>query len=124
VGKLYNFVNAVCSSHKRRELFHSIQKQANNDDAIYLTHTLNLRQADGIRWHSTYLMLLRCLELKKSIQLYTKSLRYGSEFDPHTDALTELEWDEVEELVEFLQPAYEMTKRLEGDNCVSGFGSL
>lgn len=77
-------------------------------------------------------MLLCCLELTKSIQLYTKSLRYateiatndGSEFDPHTDALTELEWDEAEELVDFLQPAYEMTKRLEGDNSVSGFGSL
>jgi hypothetical protein len=72
------------------------------------------------------------LSSKKSIQLYTKSLRYatdiatndGSKFDPHTDALTELEWDEVKELVEFLQPAYEMIKRLEGDNCVSGFESL
>jgi hypothetical protein len=48
----------------------------------------------------------------------------GSEYDPHTDALSDLEWDEVEEIVDFLQPAYEMTKRLEGDNCVSGFGSL
>ena len=132
VGKLHNFVNAVCSSHKRRELFHSMQKQANNEDGIYTTHTLQLRQAGGVRWHSTYLMLLRCHELKKTIQLYVKALRQntnikkedGSHYDPQTDALIEEEWDEVEELVDFLQPAYEMTKRLEGDNCVSGFGSL
>jgi uncharacterized protein YecA (UPF0149 family) len=109
-----------------------MQKQANNDDAIYTTHTLELRQAGGVRWHSTYLMLLRCQELKKTIQLYVKALRQnteiktedGSEYDPQTDALTEDEWDEVEELVDFLQPAYKMTKRLEGDNSVSGFRSL
>jgi hypothetical protein len=132
VGKLHNFVNAVCSSHKRRELFHSLQKQANNEDSIYTTHTLQLRQAGGVRWHSTYLMLLRSFELKKTIQLYIRLLRQnteikqedGSEYDPQTDALSDEEWDEVEELVDFLQPAYEMTKRLEGDNCVSGFGSL
>jgi hypothetical protein len=132
VGKLHNFVNAVCSSHKRRELFHSMQKQANNNDAIYTTHMLKLRRAGGVRWHSTYLMLLRCQELKKTIQLYVKALcqnteikkEDGSEYNPQTDALTEDEWDEVEELVDFLQPAYEMTKRLEGNNSISGFGSL
>jgi hypothetical protein len=48
----------------------------------------------------------------------------GSEYDPHTDALSDLEWDKVEEIVDFLQPAYKMTKRLKGDNCVSGFRSL
>jgi hypothetical protein len=77
-------------------------------------------------------MLLCCQELKKAIQLYVKALRQnteikkedGSEYDPQTDALTEDEWDEVEELVNFLQPAYKMTKRLEGDNSISGFGSL
>ena len=77
-------------------------------------------------------MLLRCQELKKSIHRYVKALRQkteikkedGSKYDPQTDALTEDKWDKVEELVDFLQPAYKMTKRLEGDNSVSGFGSL
>jgi hypothetical protein len=133
VGKLHNFVNAVCSSHKRCKLFQLVQKDANLEDSIYTTSTLQLRQASGVRWHSTYLMLLRCYKLKKTIQSYIKALWVsttikvedgGSEYDPHTDALSDLEWDEVEEIVDFLQPAYEMTKRLEGDNCVSGFGSL
>jgi hypothetical protein len=49
VGKLHNFVNAVCASHKRRELFDSIQKQANEEQSIYVYSTLNLRQDGGIR---------------------------------------------------------------------------
>jgi hypothetical protein len=32
----------------------------------------------------------------------------GFKYDPQTDALSDKEWDEVEELVDFLQPAYEM----------------
>jgi hypothetical protein len=34
------------------------------------------------------------------------------------------DWDDVKELVDFLQAPYKMTKRLEGKNSQSGFGSF
>jgi hypothetical protein len=34
VGKLHNFVNAVCVSHKRREAFLSVQKELSNEDSL------------------------------------------------------------------------------------------
>ena len=58
VGKLHNFVNAVCASHKRRELFNTVQSEV-NDELLYSFNTLDLRQDGGVRWNSVYLMLLR-----------------------------------------------------------------
>jgi len=131
VGKLHNFVNAVCASHKRRELFNTIQRgAANEEDPLYTHNTLSLCQDGGVRWHSVYLMMLRCLELKEHVQRFTRTLKNDDEadddvpFDPLTDGLTDEEWDDVQELVDFLQAAYEMTKRLEGNNSDSGFGSI
>lgn len=40
------------------------------------------------------------------------------------DKLTDEKWDEVDELVDFLQAPYEMTKRLEGNLSSSGFGLI
>lgn len=130
VGKLHNFVNAVCASHKRRELFQSVQKELrDDDDALYTYNTLQLRQDGGVRWHSVYYMLLRCLELRRCIQRFmtrsqSPSQQVDDDYDPLTDTLTEEEWEAVQQLVDFLQLPVEMTKRLEGSNSVSGFGSL
>jgi hypothetical protein len=127
VGKLHNFVNAVCASHKRRELFLSMQTD-DDDEALYTYNTLQLRQARGVRWHSVYLMLLRCLKLKDSIKRFIRHLRHEQpdelDYSPITDALSDDDWDDVTELVDFLQAPYELTKRLEGSTSVSGFGSL
>jgi len=132
VGKLHNFVNAVCASHKRRELFLSLQKDPrdDDDDALYTYSTLQLRQDRGVRWHSVYYMLLRCLELRNSITRFTTRLqqqasqRVDDEYNPLTDELSSEEWEGVQQLVDFLQAAVEMTKRLEGNNSASGYGSL
>jgi hypothetical protein len=131
VGKLHNFVNAVCASHKRRELFTKIQREAANEEDVLYTHsTLSLRQDGGVRWHSVYLMMLRCLELKDHIQRFIRALKNDDNFaddityDPLTDGLTDEEWDDAQELVNFLQAPYEMTKKLEGNNSSSGFGSI
>jgi hypothetical protein len=132
VGKLHNFVNAVCASHKCCKLFGSIQKEAaNEEDALYTYKTLSLWQDGGVRWHSVYLMMLRCLELKKHIQRFIRTLKNDNEinsddvgFNPLTHNLTDEEWDDVQELVDFLQAAYEMTKKLDGNNSNSGFGSI
>ena len=100
VGKLHNFVNAVCASHKRREL------------------------------HSVYYMLLRCLELRNPITRFMTRLQQqpsqgqDEDYNPLKDEITSEEWEGVQQLVDFLQAPVEMTKRLEGNNSASGFGSL
>jgi hypothetical protein len=99
-------VNAVCASHKRRELFNSIQQEYNNKEILYDFSTLSLRQDGGVRWHSVYLMLQRCLKLKESIKRFICKLRTinenDSKYNPLTDSLSNDKWDEVIELVDFL----------------------
>lgn len=137
VGKLHNFVNAVCASHRRRELLLETQSEVHGDDTLFNHCTLQLRQDGGVRWHSVYLMMLRCLELREPIKRFIRKLRtqrgntdrdssdpVEAAYDPLTDSLTDDEWDEVSELVDFLNAPYQMTRRLEGSNSVSGFGSL
>jgi hypothetical protein len=106
VGKLHNFINTVCASHKMRERFGLIQKQANNDETIYSFNTLNLCQDGGVRWHSVYLMMLRCLALQEPIKLFIRKLRANEsladdsiDYSPLTDGITDDEWDEAKELV-------------------------
>jgi hypothetical protein len=121
-------VNAICASHKRRELFNSIQQEYNNEEILYNFSTLSLRQDGGVRWHSVYLMLQRCLELKESIKRFICKLCTTNDddrkYNPLTDSLNDNEWDEVIELVNFLQVLYEMCHYHKGDNSASGFGSL
>ena len=60
IGKLHNFVTAVCGSHKRRELFKSVYKDLDDEDPFWSFVNLQLVKDGGVRWHSVYLMLLRC----------------------------------------------------------------
>lgn len=134
VGKLHNFVNAVCASHKRREAFKRCQQTLSDDDPLWEHFTLNLVQAGGVRWHSTYLMLLRCWELREPIRVYQRQFRQSqasatSAVDHEAvsaleDRISEDDWEEVTQLIDFLQGPYELTKRLEGNSSQSGFGSL
>jgi hypothetical protein len=131
VGKLHNFSNAVCTSHKRRELFLSLQKEPRNDDNnLYTYNTLQLRQDGGVRWHSVYYMLLRCLELRNTITRFMMRLqqrpsqRLDDEYNPLTDKLSSKEWAGIQQLADFLQAPMEVTKRREGNNSASGFGLL
>ena len=71
-------------------------------------------------------MMPRCLELREPIKRFIRRLRTESSenqseatYDPLTYGLTEDEWDEVSELVNFLQASFEMTRRLEGSNSIS-----
>ena len=135
-------MNAVCVSHKRRELFLTVQRDLADDDDLWSFGTLNLRQDGGIRWHLVYLMLLRCRELKDSIRriirrcrdsialtnndnfLDSKNLALDYDYDPLLNSLGDDEWDKVDIIVDFLQEFYEMCQRLKGTASVSGFGSL
>jgi hypothetical protein len=147
VGKLHNFVNALCASHKHREAFNNTQKQYNEDKLLYNCTPLQLIQDGGVRWHSVYLMLFRCKELQEPIKRFIReqasiddddninlednddntrmpAASATANYNPSADKLTDEEWDEVEELVDFLQAPYEACKLLEGDLGVSGHGSI
>ena len=105
-----------------------MQEEVNNE-LLQSFATLELRQDGGVRWNSVYLMLLRCLELKEPIKRFNQRLRDDAldndvDYSPLTDRLSEDDWDDVKELVDFLRAPYEMAKRLEGKNGQSSFGSL
>jgi hypothetical protein len=130
VGKLHNFVRAVLASNKRREQFLNTQKKLALEDAVWSFGTLNLRLDGGICWHSVYLMLLRCNELKDPIKAFIREARRSHSndsddgYDPLRDGLTDDEWDELTEIVDYLEMFYEMTLRLEGNASKGRYGSL
>jgi hypothetical protein len=90
-------VNAICALHKRCELFNSFQQEYNNKEILYNFSTLSLRQDGGVCWHSVYLMLQRCLELKEYIKCFIRKLcttdNNGCKYNPLTDSLNNNEWD-------------------------------
>ncbi|KAF2633121.1 hypothetical protein BU25DRAFT_454235 [Macroventuria anomochaeta] len=83
-------------------------------------------------------MLLRCQELRKPIVVFQRKYKQqaktnkefasgddaGQHDDPVLDALSDNDWLKVDELIKFLKVPYDLCKALEGNNSVSGFGSL
>ena len=75
-------------------------------------------------------MLLRCYELKEHINRFIRRLagykasRNELNYSPLHDTITEDDWDDVKDLIDFLKAPYQMTKRLEGNNSGNSFGSL
>jgi hypothetical protein len=138
VGKLHNFVQAVCCSHKRCELFLSTFTDLAKEDPIWKFVNLQLLQDGGVRWHLVYVMLLRCQELREPIVAFQRKYKQqqrvdkefssgddeGQHYSPVLDALSDDDWLEVDELINFLKVPYDLCKALEGNNSVSGFGSL
>jgi hypothetical protein len=113
-----------------------MQKQYNKEELLYNFTPLQLMQDGGVRWQSVYLMLLCCREFRELIKRFIRKLwpdnddssntnaSVTNKYDPMANKLTDEEWDEVDELVDFLQALNEMTKRLEGNLSSSGFGSI
>jgi hypothetical protein len=138
VGKLHNFVNAVCGSHKRRERFQKIQKEVEEEDPLWTFAGHNLRQDGGVRWNSVYAMLNRCRELKPAVNKFIRACRNDDGFDddddatanpaakynPLIDQLNDDDWEEVELIINFLEVPFQLTKAVEGNNSNNGFGSL
>jgi hypothetical protein len=93
-------------------------------------NTLDLCQDDSVCWNSVYLMLLCCYKLCQYINRFICQLsNHGAGDDKLnysllTNTITEEEWDNVKDLIDFLEAPYQMTKRLEGNNSSNGFGSL
>jgi hypothetical protein len=82
-------------------------------------------------------MLLCCKELRGPIKRFIReqcpdddddtsnsTASATDKYDPLADKLTDEEWDEVEELVNFLQAPYKACKLLEGDLGTSGHRSI
>ena len=136
VGKLHNFVNAVCGSHKRRERFTQLQKELTDEDPLWTFGTLHLKQDGGVRWNSVYAMLNRCRQLKPAIVKFVKACRHEDGDDdseesdatatycPLKDHFSDDDWDEVDVIANFLGVPFQLTKAVEGNNSNNGFGSL
>ena len=84
-------------------------------------------------------MLVRCQELREPVKDFQRKYRQvvkvdkefhvddsssGAHYNPMLDALTDDEWLEVINLIDFLKIPYDLTEALEGNNSNSGFGSL
>ena len=76
-------------------------------------------------------MLIRCHELKSAIRAFQRQIHSNNDLSSDAvtysalkDHISDDDWDEVTALTDFLQLPYELTKRLEGNNSQSGFGSL
>ena len=124
VGKLHNFVTGILRSHKKKQLFDGLQHELHApDDDIYHFWALSLVKDGGVRWNATYLMLLRCLELRDAIDLfYTRYRKEDDEaIDLNDDKLTTDDWKEVERLCELLEPFQRMTLQTEGNSERAGF---
>jgi hypothetical protein len=65
---------------------------------------------NSTRWNSTYLSLQRALALRKRI----KTFCFKHRAELNKDLLNDEEWLELEEIVNGLEPFYEVTLRLEG----------
>jgi hypothetical protein len=83
-------------------------------------------------------MLLCCQALRKSVKSFQRKHRQqvkndkefvsedngeGQHYNPLFDTLSNNNWIEVDELIDFVRVPYDLCKALEGNN-VSGFGSL
>jgi hypothetical protein len=65
---------------------------------------------NSTRWNSTYLSLQRALALRKRIETFC----FEHRAELNKDLLNDEEWLELEEIVNGLEPFYEVTLRLEG----------
>jgi hypothetical protein len=65
---------------------------------------------NSTRWNSTYLSLQRALALRKRIETFC----FEHRAELSKDLLNDEEWSELEEIVNGLEPFYEVTLRLEG----------
>ena len=75
IGKLHNCVKSIMRIYQWRQAFIALQtEQHEGEKTIFWNVDMLLVKDGGIRWNSTYYMLFRAYELRRTIELY--QLRY------------------------------------------------
>jgi hypothetical protein len=130
VGQLHNIVWWICRSPKRIALFESIQSELNLLDVDSEKHIYRLVKDGGIRWHSTYMMIVRATKLRSALEVFcTRALDLDDDRDNALnplrdgDALKTQDWNDLTEMRDILEPIYFQTKELEGHATLTRGGS-
>ena len=91
----------------RCEDFAKYQVKASAKDELFNYVELLLIKDGGVRWNSTYFMLVRAIKLRKGINKY---IRVQRQLDKDTtdllqDTLTNIDQVNIKRLIKILQPA-------------------
>jgi hypothetical protein len=105
------------ASGKRTELFQSLQVDLNQGKAQGKVWKVILD--GGIRWNSSYAMIIRALDLRDALDTYAIKLRVSKDaLDLKTyeqDYLTDDEWSTLKLMGDHLEPLFRLTKAMEGN---------
>jgi hypothetical protein len=97
LGKLHNFVIWLTQSTQRLQHF------------LELSNDLHIPRDNTTRWNSWYMMLSACLNLRGAIDDFNQ---YATA-DLLKDQLTDIEWDTIQKIKEFLEKLKMATKAYE-----------
>jgi len=117
IGKIHNTVKYIMRSDQRRQ--HFLSGQGSTSDDLLFDHTARLLIKDGgVRWNSTFHMMLRAVQLKGAITKFqdqplddTRERAYS----PALDELDDHDWTEIKKYLGLLRHFVEATVHLEGN---------
>jgi hypothetical protein len=118
IGRLHNIVTYIGGSDKRRRAFEQSQKVDASDLSLQLVKDI------GVRWNSTYDMIVRALRLESAIRRYCRHWEQDGEYDLSKDFLTRKDWAELQHFEELLEPCARAIKRVEGNAYTGSHGAL
>ncbi len=129
IGKVHNTVKFIMRSDQRRQLFLTFQSKdgdSDNNTTLFENTERLLIKDGGVRWNSTYHMLLRALMLQSAIEKFQRRpLKEGRDRDgaysPIDDKITAEDWNEVRSYLRLLRHFVEATSHLEGNAETEGF---
>lgn len=93
-------------SYKAKVAFEKCQRDCQVDPVLILVNP------GPTRWNGYYMMLEKCLELKRALTLFFL------EFDVE-DPITNIEWELATKLVKIMKPLYDVTVQMSGEKFVS-----
>jgi hypothetical protein len=86
--------------------------------------SLQLVKDIGVRWSSTYDMIVRALRLETAIRRYCRQWQQDGEYDLSQDFLALEDWEELRHVQELLEPCDRAIKRVEGNAYTGSHGAL
>lgn len=116
-GKLRNVVVKVNSSTHRRNEFKDIQTRMFGTASD--NKPLSLVAGNRTRWHGDLLCMKRGLYCREAIDLYIarhSGERASKSLDLTDDVLSNFDWNEIQSLVDLLEPVMHWTKYMEGND--------